>query len=77
MVFSALVTAPIQDPTQVKLEALTAAIASLSEVVKTALQAQTQQAGAAKPRNQGLAAAGTGGPSQSICNFCGMLGHFI
>jgi hypothetical protein len=75
--FSAPVTSPVQDPTQVKLEALTAAIASLGEVVKTALQAQTQQAGAAKPRNQGPAAAGTGGPSQSVCNFCGVPGHFI
>ena len=75
--FLALVASPVQDPTQVKLEALTAAIASLGEVVKTALQAQTQQAGAAKPRNQGPAAAGTGGLSQSICNSCGVPGHFI
>ena len=77
MAFLAPVASPVQDPTQVKLEALTAAIASLGEVVKTALQAQTQQAGAAKPRNQGPAAAGTGGPSQSVCNFCRVLGHFI
>ena len=65
-----------QDPTQIKLEALTAAII-LGEMFKMALQTQTQQTGAARPRNNGPAAAGTGGPSNSICNFCGILGHFI
>ena len=66
-----------QDPTQVKLEALTAAITFLGEMFKTALQSQTQQAGAARPRNTGSSAAGTGGPSTSVCNFCGVPGHFI
>ena len=66
-----------QDPTQVKLEALTAAITTLGEMFKTALQTQTQQTGAARPRNNGPAAAGTSGPSNSVCNFCGVPGHFI
>ena len=70
-------TLSLQDLTQVKLEALTAAITTLGEMFKMALQMQTQQTVAMWPRNNGPAAAGTGGPSNSICNFCSILGHFI
>ena len=76
-VYTVLITSTSQDPTQVKLEALTAAITSLSEVVKNAIQLQTQQVGAAKPKTQGPIAARMGGLSQSICNFCGIPEHFI
>ena len=62
------------DPTSVKIEALTAAVTSLGEMFKTALQ--SQQAGA-KPRSRGAAATGVSVPGSSSCNFCGGLGHFI
>jgi hypothetical protein len=62
------------DPTSVKIEALAAAVASLGEMFKSALQ--SQQAGA-KPRSGGAAAAGVSAPGSSACNFCGGLGHFI
>jgi hypothetical protein len=65
------------DPTTVKIEALTAAVASLGEMVKTAFQAQAQPA-AAKPRSSGTAAAtGMTAPTASACNFCGVPGHYI
>ena len=62
------------DPTSVKIEALTAAVTSLGEMFKTALQ--SQQAGA-KPRSGGAATTGVSAPGSSSCNFCGGLGHFI
>ena len=76
-VYMAPITSTSHDLTQVKLEALTVAITSLGEVVRNTIQSQTQQAGAAKPKTQGPTTAGMGGQSQSICNFCGVLGHFI
>jgi Protein of unknown function (DUF4100)/Aspartyl protease len=74
---SATGVSPSQDPTQIKLEALTTAVTALGEMFKNALQAQVPQAGAARPKNTGSTATGTNGPSTSVCNFCGVPGHFI
>jgi hypothetical protein len=64
------------DPNSVKIEALTAAVASLGEMFKSAIIAQ--QAGARPaPRSSGISAAGTGAPGESACNFCGLPGHYI
>ena len=68
---------PVADATQVKLETLTSAITSLSETVKNLLQTQAQQAGTSKPRPTGTASAGTNASGNSVCNFCGVPGHFI
>ena len=65
----------VADATQVKLESLTTAISSLSETVKSLLQ--TQQAGPSRPRPTGVASAGTNASGNSVCNFCGVPGHFI
>ena len=62
---------PVADPTTVKLEALTTAVASLGEMFKMVLE--TQQGGG-KPRNAAPRPAAGGG---SACNFCGGTGHFI
>src|SRR5258708_27004234 len=61
-----------QDHTLEKIEALTAAIASLSEMSKSAIQ--TQPAGA-RPRPP--ATIGTGAPGPSVCNFRGGARHYI
>jgi hypothetical protein len=62
---------PSSDPTTIKIEALMAAVASLSEMLKTAIE--TQQSGS-KPRNTGPRPAGATG---TACNFCCGTGHFI
>jgi len=68
-----VITGPA-DVTSVKIEALTAVVASLGEMFKVAIQ--SQQVGA-KPRNTGVTASGTSAPGGSTCNFCGLPGHFI
>jgi hypothetical protein len=62
---------PAADPTTVKLEALTTAVASLGEMFKMVLE--TQQGGG-KPRNAAPRPAAGGG---AACNFCGGASHFI
>jgi hypothetical protein len=62
---------PSSDPTTIKIEALTAAVASLGEMLKTAIETQ-QSSG--KPRNAGPRPTGVTG---TACNFCGSTGHFI
>src|SRR5712692_9035029 len=69
---SASLATSSQDHTSAKIEALMAAIASLSEMFKSTIQ--TQPAGA-RPRPP--AAVGTGAPGPSICNFCSGAGHYI
>jgi hypothetical protein len=66
------------DPNTVKIEALTAVVATLGEMFKTAIQTQGQAAGA-KPRSSVAAAAtGMSAPGGSTtCNFCGVPGHYI
>ena len=64
------------DANLVKIEALMAAITSLGEIVKNAIQSQTQPAGA-RPRNTGATAAGMSAPEVSACNFYGLPRHFI
>jgi hypothetical protein len=59
------------DPTTIKIEVLMAAVASLGEMLKTAIKTQ-QSSG--KPRNTGLRPAGVTG---TTCNFCGSTSHFI
>lgn len=59
------------DPATVKIKALTAAVASLGEMLKTAIEAQQ---GGGKPRSAGPRPAGASG---AACNFCGGTGHFI
>ena len=66
---------PAADQSSVKLEAMATAITSLTEMFKNVLL--TQQAGAAKPRNTGVATAGTNAAGSGVCNFCGVPGHFI
>ena len=51
------------------------AITSLMKMFKNVLL--TQQTGAAKLWNTGVATAGTNMASSGICNFCGIPGHFI
>jgi hypothetical protein len=68
------------DQTTVKIEALTAAVATLGDMFKTAMQVQAQgqthyQPGV-KPRSSGITSVGLTGPNNS-CNFCGGVGHFI
>ena len=67
----------VADATQVKLETLTSAITSLSKTVKNLLQTQAQQAGSSKPRPTGTTSARINASGNSVCNFCGILGHFI
>ena len=67
----------VQDLTQVKLDALTSAITALGKMFKTAIQVQNPQVAATRPKNTGPTAAGMSGPSISICNFCGIPGHYI
>ena len=62
-------TAQKPDATTIKIEALTAAIANLREMFKSAID---QSRG--RPRN---AAPCPAGASRSTCNFCGGPGHFI
>ena len=69
------------DPNTVKLEALTAAVATLGDMFKTAMQdrlaqSQPQYQPGVKPRSSGITAVGLSGPNNS-CNFCGGSGHFI
>jgi hypothetical protein len=59
------------DPTNVKIEVLTAMVNKFSEMLKTAIE--TQQ-GSSKPRNVGPRPTGVTG---LLCNFCGGTGHFI
>src|ERR1700761_9168361 len=65
------------DPASAKIDALTAAIASLGDLVKMALQVQVTQQAGAKPRSVGATTAGVGGVTSNVCNFCGSSGHFI
>jgi hypothetical protein len=60
------------DPTAVKIEALTAAITSLGDMLRTTMQ---NQLAGAKPR--GAAATGMSASGGSACNFCGETGHYI
>src|SRR5258708_5622890 len=69
---STLLATSSQDHTSAKIEALMAAIASLSKMFKSAIQ--TQPVGA---RPQPPAAVGTGVPGPSVCNFCGRARHYI
>ncbi len=69
---STSLTTSSQDHTSAKIEALMAAIASLGEMFKSAIQ--TQPVGA-RPRPP--AAIGMGAPGLSICNFCSRAGHYI
>ena len=62
------------DLTQVKLEALTTTVTSLSKMLRMILM---QQAAVTKPKNTGAMSMGMSGPSASICNFCGIPGHYI
>ena len=62
------------DPNAIKIEALTQAVTSLGEMVKTVVQAQTV---GARQRSTGAAAAGVSASGGSNCNFCGGSGHFI
>ena len=62
------------DPNTIKIEALTQAITSLGEMVKTVVQVQTV---GARQRSTGAAAAGVSAFGGSNCNFCGGSGHFI
>ena len=62
-------TAPQPNATTIKIEALTAAIANLGEMFKSAID----QSGG-RPRNAALRPAGASG---STCNFCGGTRHFI
>jgi hypothetical protein len=69
-------TNTLPDQTTVKIEALTTIVASLGEMVKLAIQPfQPQQAGP-RPRGTGVNAIGASGGT-SVCNFCGLPGHFI
>jgi hypothetical protein len=62
---------PSSDPTTIKIEALTAAVASLGEMLKTAIKMQQSSS---KPRNVGLQPAGA---TRTACNFCSSTSHFI
>ena len=62
------------DLTQVKLEALTTTVTSLSEMLWMILM---QQVVVTKPKNTGAVSTGMSGPSTSVCNFCGVPGHYI
>ena len=68
------------DQNSVKIEALTAAVATLGEMVKTAMQgqarSQAQYQPGGNPRGSGITSVGLTGPNNS-CNFCGGVGHFI
>ena len=66
---------PAADQSSVKLEAMATAITLLTEMFNNVLL--TQQAGAAKPWNTGIATAGTNAAGSGICNFCSIPGHFI
>jgi hypothetical protein len=59
------------NPTNIKIEALTAMVNKFSKMLKTAIE--TQQ-GISKPRNTGLHPTGA---TRSLCNFCSGTGHFI
>ena len=72
--FTNPVTSPASDSTNVKLEALATAITGLSEMFKTVLQ--NQHVGS-KPKSSGAASTGTNASGSSVCNFCGVPGHFI
>ena len=75
LAFTAPATSPgALDTTQVKLEALTTTVTSLSEMLQTILM---QQVVATKPKNTGATSMGMSGPSASVCNFCGIPGHYI
>ena len=67
----------VQDTTHVELDTLTTAITALGKMFKIAIQVQNPQAAATRPKNTGPATAGTSGPSTSVCNFCGIPGHYI
>jgi hypothetical protein len=69
---------PAPDANTVKIEALTAMVASLGEMVKAQMQSQQGgQAGARPQRSTGAAATGMSAPNTGACNFCGLPGHFI
>ena len=69
-------TTAILDPVSVKIEALTAVVATLTETVKTAIQGPCVPVG--QSSSPGMASAtGMSAPTNSACNFCGVPGHFI
>ena len=68
------VASPAPDSTNVKLEALATVITGLSKMFKTVLQ--NQHVGS-KPKSSGAASTGTNASGTSVCNFCGVPGHFI
>ena len=72
--FTNLVASLAPDLTNVKLEALATAIMGLSEMFKTVLQ--NQHVGS-KPKSSGAVSTGTNTSGTSVCNFCGVPGHFI
>ena len=72
--FTNPVASPALDSTNVKLEALATAITGLSKMFKTVLQ--NQHVGS-KPKSSGAASMGTNASGTSVCNFCGVPGHFI
>ena len=62
------------DPNAIKIEALTQAVTSLGEMVKTVIQVQTV---GARQQSTGAAAVGVSASRGSNCNFCRGSGHFI
>ena len=72
--FTNPVASPAPDLTNVKLEALATVITGLSEMFKTILQ--NQHVGS-KPKSSGAASTGMNASGTSVCNFCGVPGHFI
>ena len=64
----------VADQSSFKLEAMATAITLLTEMFNNVLL--TQQVGAAKPWNTGIATAGMNTAGSGICNFCGIPGHF-
>lgn len=74
-----IIPSPAPDATSMKIEALTAMVATLGEMVKAQMQnqQQNQQAGARPQRSTGVAATGMSVPGTGACNYCGVPGHFI
>ena len=72
--FTNLVASPAPNSTNMKLEALATTITGLSEMFKTVLQ--NQHVGS-KPKSSRAASTGMNASGTSVCNFCGVPGHFI
>jgi hypothetical protein len=64
---------PAPDPNEAKIEALTTAIASLSEAFMCVIQ--TQQAKLYMPESGAVAPSGASTLTRSVCHFCGGTGH--